>query len=94
MPKTPKTLVTSDGRVVTVDMSLAVSLVCKGFKINDCQPLDEVDLPGAYIYVFSESKKINRIIAEFHAGKLLVEPSEYWRTIDTLHEKYHERTES
>lgn len=93
MPNTPKTLTTTDGYIVTVDMSLAAALACKGFKVYDCEPLAE-DLPGAYIYSFIDSKAIKRFISEFDSGRLLVEPSAYWEMIGTFHEKYHEGAQS
>ena len=88
MPNTPKTLQTSDGYIVTVDMSLAVALACKGFKVQDCEPLAE-DLPGVYIYTFTNNKVIERFVSEFDSGNLLVEPSAYWEMIETFHERYH-----
>lgn len=85
----PDTIITKEGYAVTVDMSLTVALICKGFEIKDCQPLDEDEFPGVYVYTFSSDEKIQGVIDDFDAGKLLIEPGEYWETMVTIHEEHH-----
>lgn len=85
----PAKLITDKENIIVVEISKATALICMGFELIDCRPVDVDEFPGVYIYTFPRNQETFTALGNFDEGKLLVEPGQYCETMVSLHDKYH-----